>query len=638
MVAKTSLWVSLGGVMSALPDWLIARLARAPDKPGCYLMVGKNDEIVYIGKAKNLRARLNQYFAPGSSDNRFFVGLLDKILHAIEFIVAASDKEALILENSLIKEHRPRFNVRLKDDSNFLHILLDRKHSWPRLEVVRSRENEETVFGPYESATSIRRTLQVVNRHFQLRTCSDSEFKQRKRPCLEYQIGRCLAPCVQKVDTETYRSRVDEVRLFLAGRNDSLIRRLENKMKAASEAMHFELAAQVRDQLNAIKRSLVPQSVAVSEKLNADVLGIARQGGATIIELMKVRLGSVISARAFPLKNNALPTHELVEDFLAAYYDGTTDFPREILLPIALEDRTAWESILGEAANAKLDIKQPKRGTKFRLVTMAVQNATEAIRHREAPETEHVLLSLQRILGLSRLPLRIECFDISNIQGKEAVGSMVVAEEGRIESNAYRSYRIRGQDSPDDYAMMYEVLTRRLTRGLEEGDLPDLIMVDGGKGQLNVAVRVLKELDIDHIDLIGIAKSRPEDGLGNVRRGPLNSPSGEGDSERPDRIFRPGRTNPVRINLHSDEMHLLQHLRDEAHRFAITYHKALRRKRTLASELDAIEGVGPARKRLILRHFGSVQRLRAASKQEVYACPGLPTAVADRLYTALQRG
>ena len=630
--------------MRELPAWLVERLETAPRKPGVYLMKDRVDEVVYVGKAQDLKARLAQYFAPVPGDTRFFVGLLDQVLGAIDLIVASNVKEALLLENELIKRHQPRFNVKLKDDKNFLTLRLGREHAFPRLEVVRRRKADDAdYFGPYHSATAIRNTLRVINRHFHLRTCRDSEFKNRARPCLEHQIGRCPGPCVLPVPAATYQEGVADVKLFLAGRGDSLMKRLGAKMLAASEGLEFELAARYRDQMQAIERSLAPQTVLLGDESDLDALGLYREGAELVVQTLHVRGGVIASTRGYRMTRNELPDEEVLDGFLAAFYDGTRPVPDAVLTPLPLPEAETWSELLSEARGRKVEVRHPQRGDKRRLVEMATENAraTFAEKRRAKEDALETLARLQAKLGLDALPRRIECYDISNIQGTNPVGSMVVATDGVMDKGSYRHFKIRGEARPNDFAMMLEVLSRRFrdASSAEEADrYPDLLLIDGGKGQLAVAVEVLKTLGITDVAVASLAKSRVLDEEGHVARDPRERPSSEEIARSPERVFRPGRKNPIILKANSNELFLLQRLRDEAHRFAITHHKKLRAKRTLTSALDAIPGVGPARRRELLRHFGSLKKVREADAAALEGCPGISRALAERIAATLRAG
>lgn len=627
--------------MRTLPNWLVERLETAPRKPGCYLMKDRVGEVVYVGKAQDLKARLGQYFGPVPGDTRFFVGLLDQVLGEIELIVANSVKEALLLENELIKRHQPRFNVKLKDDKNFLTIRIGKEHAWPRLEVVRRRKKDDAdYFGPYHSATSIRNTLRVINRYFQLRTCRDSEFANRARPCLEHQIGRCPAPCVLAVPPESYQESLADVKLFLAGRGERLLRRINEKMKSAAEALEFELAARYRDQIQGIERSLAPQSVLLSDESDIDALGLYREGAELVVQTLHVRSGVIVGSRGYRMTKTELPDDEVIDGFLAAFYDGTRPLPDLVLTPLGLAEAETWGELLSEARGRRCELRHPQRGDKRRLLDMANENARTTFdeKKRDRDDALETLGRLQQKLGLRELPRRVECYDISNIQGTNPVGSMVVATDGVMDKKAYRHFKIRGEARPNDFAMMLEVLSRRFRNASAEEDgeaYPELLLVDGGKGQLNIAIEVLKTLGIEDIEVAGLAKSRVLDEEGHVARDSRDKPSSEDVDRSPERVFRPGRKNPVVLKANSNELFLLQRLRDEAHRFAITFHKKLRAKRTLTSELDAIPGVGPTRRRELLRHFGSLKQVREADVEALMGCPGISRPLAERIAATL---
>ena len=651
------------------PDWLAHVLEHAPRKPGCYLMKDRAGAIVYVGKAQDLRARLGQYFQPGTSDTRFFVALLDRVLGAIDLIVAQNAKEALLLENELIKRHQPRFNVKLKDDKNFLNLRIGYEHAFPRLQVVRRRKRDGAdYFGPYHAASAIRATLKVVNRHFQLRTCRDTDFARRTRPCLEHQIGRCPAPCVLPIAPADYAKNIDDAKLFLAGRGEALLARLRGHMSAASNDLAFELAARYRDQIDAIERSLEPQKVILAERLDIDAIGFAREAEAVVFQVLQLRGGVLVGSHPYPVGRSSLPDHALLDGFLSAYFareergalarddleraEGdalTRPVPDLVLLPLPLDGASVWEELLTESKGRRVEVRCPERGDKRRVLELAIENASTTLRQRQRSDGEHVetLSGLQQRLHLPRLPRRIECFDISNIQGTNPVGSMVVALDGVMTPRAYRTFKVKGLATPNDFAMMLEVLGRRFKRvrgdaGVPDaaphgpdafGEAPDLILVDGGKGQLAMAQEALRTIGVQNIELAALAKSRVLDEQGHVARGrgARAKPSSDDVDRSPERVFRPGQKNAIVLRANSNELFLLQRLRDEAHRFAIEFHRRLRRRRTLTSALDAIPGIGPARRKALLTHFGSVAKVRAATIDELMAVPGMANAVAERL-------
>ncbi len=600
---------------------------RIPTDPGCYLMKGEGGEVVYVGKARNLRARVRQYFG-ATSDTRYFVGLLDRYLEDVEVIITASEKEALILENELIKRHQPRFNVELKDDKSFLHLRIDDRVEWPKVDVVRRpRRDGARYFGPYHSASKVRETLKIAERYFQIRNCDDLSFKNRSRPCLQYQIKRCPGPCVLPVAREAYLDGVRDLTLFLRGRHDELLEALRRRMASASEAQRYEQAARLRDQIRAIDGSLQPQQVVLGQEIDRDVLAVYREGGALQIAVMLVRRGRLVGSRNFGFDEQGTPDAEVLSTFVNLFYSAGNPVPDEVLLPVEVDGADALAERLAELRGRRVRVRVPQRGAGRRLVEMAARNAEHAFFQARRSEAvrDGGLVRLKERLRLMNLPYRIECYDISIFQGASPVGSQVVFEGGVPKRSDYRHYKVRHVEGTDDFAMMREVLLRRLRRGVSEGRLPDLVVVDGGKGQLGVALAVLEDLAIEGVDVVGLAKSRVVegvDGAGGVKRSR-------------ERVFLPGVREPVALRSHTDELFLLTHLRDEAHRFAITFHRKLRGKGTLRSALDEVPGVGPARRRALLKAFGSVKGIRAAGVEAIAAVPGIGPGLARAVVEAL---
>src|SRR4051812_29283037 len=502
-------------------------LERLPTEPGVYVMKDRRGKIIYIGKAANLRNRVRQYFQPNTGDIRDFVPLLEGIVADIETQITSNEKEALLLENTLIKKHQPRFNVNLRDDKNYLVLRLDPEGEWPRLEVVRKIAGDGAFyFGPYHSATACREALRIVNRHFQLRTCTDHVLHNRRRPCLQYQIKRCPAPCVLPVSPDEYGDQVRDVRLFLEGKSDELLLRLGTRMKEAAARTDFERAAEVRDQLRALETTLEEQRVVSTDFVDQDVFGFFRQGIALEIVVLSIRQGKMMGSRGFSFTGQEFPDAELLSSFVGLYYDLNVAPPDEVLLPFAIDDaelKAEWLAEKRTGRRRKVEICVPQRGDRRKLVELAQKNAAAsfASRRNAREDTEVALGKLQRRLKLPRLPRVIECYDISHIQGFATVASMVVFVDGRPEKARYRTYKVRSGDRPDDFASMYEVLSRRFRRARElqagkgggaaldataragadaaetveehEGDkshwsLPDLIVIDGGKGQLGMAL------------------------------------------------------------------------------------------------------------------------------------------------------
>ncbi len=596
---------------------------RYPTRPGVYLMRDSVGEVLYVGKAKNLRTRLRSYFS-ARGDGRVHVRFLLARIASIETLVTGSEKEALILENTLIKEHRPRYNIDLRDDKTYVSLRLDLQEEFPALEIVRRVPRDGALyFGPYASAGAVRETLKLIYRIFPLRHYPVATCRRRGRPCLYHQIGQCCAPCHGKISAVDYRELVEGVIALLTGREEEVLKGLRERMQQASEQLRFEEAARLRDQVRAIEQTVERQKVVVADGDDRDVIGLHREGGSVEIAVIFVRGGKVTGRNSFGLEWRAVE-EELLSDFLREFYGREVMVPPRILLPFAPEDLQALQEWLAERRERKVELLVPQRGDARRLLEMANENAREARRERGDRERERheVLRSLATHLHLSRLPRRIECFDISNVQGSYSVGSMAVLVEGEPAPREYRRFRIRSVVGADDYASLREVLSRRLERGVDADELPDMLLIDGGKGQLGVVSQVLEDLGLkDKIDLAGIAKSRVQR---NVR--------GKAVERSEERFFLPGRKNPVVLRGGSPELFLLERLRDEAHRFAITYHRTLRRKATLTSGLEEIPGVGPGRRKALLRHFGSLKKVREASLEALLAMPGVPEKVAREVF------
>jgi excinuclease ABC subunit C len=606
---------------------LAAKLDSLPLSPGVYLMKDHAGQVVYVGKAVNLRNRVRSYFQPRTSDSRAFVALLDGLLGDLETVLTSTEKEALLLENDLIKAHRPRFNVLLRDDKNFICLRLDAQHPYPRLEVVRHfKQDGARYFGPYSSATAIRETLRIINRYFGLRTCSDHALETRKRPCLLYQMRRCPAPCVYPIANADYGASVDAVSLFLEGRESELVSRLQAGMKKAAQALEFEEAARLRDQVFAIERSLERQRMATVDPIDRDVFACFREADRLLFYALFIRRGRVTGGQAFPFSGQEFPDAELFGSFVSLYYDQGAFVPKEVLLSIEPEGLEGLAEWLTEKKGEKVRVLVPQRGEKLELVKIAAKNAEAAFqeRRRSREELDAILGRLQKRLELSKLPNRIECFDISHFQGSSVVASQVAVTAGEPDKSRYRRFKVH-RPGNDDFAAMHEVLLRRLKRGAKEGDLPDLIVVDGGKGQLASALAAMKDLGLEGIDMVGLAKSRD-----------LDVADRDAASERSaERVFLPNRKDAIVLPQSSPELFVLTRIRDEAHRFAITFQQKLARRRNLESELEAVPGVGEARKKALLRHFGSLKGVRAASIEALAECESLGPAVAERLHAHL---
>jgi excinuclease ABC subunit C len=598
---------------------------KYPTLCGVYLMLDAAGTVLYVGKAKNLRTRLRSYFS--GRDERAQIRFLLGRLARIETIVTDTEKEALILENTLIKQHRPRYNINLRDDKTYVSLRLDPREEFPSLQVVRKvRKDGALYFGPYSSAGAVRETLKEIYRIFPLRHYPLATCRRRGRPCLFYQIGQCSAPCHGRISAADYQVLVKGVIDLLAGREREVVDILRGRMSRAASELRFEEAARLRDQIGAITRTVEKQKVSAAGGGNQDVVGLHREGGEVEVVLLFVREGKLIGRRQYGLEWR-LDEGELLSSFLQEYYGREVLIPDQLLLPFLPEDAAALAEWLGERRGRKVAVLAPRRGEKRQLVELAGRNATESCRERGSRREarERVLDEIRERLQLRRLPRRMECFDISNVQGQFTVGSMVVVLDGEPAPAEYRHYRVRSVAGSNDFAALAEVLQRRLRRGLEEGQLPDFLLIDGGRGQLTAVAEVLGLLGLhEAIDLAGIAKSRI---IANVR--------GKAVERSEERFFLPGRKNPVLLRQGSPSLFMLERLRNEAHRFAITHHRKLRGNAALQSVLEEIPGVGPARRRALLRHFGSLKRLRAASPEQVVAVPGLPEGVARQVYAAL---
>ncbi len=679
-----------------LPRVVEEKLEALPVRPGCYVFRDKENQVLYVGKAKSLRARVRSYFQAGGSDNRAFIPELPRLIGDLETIVTLTEKEAAILENSLIKELRPRLNVKLRDDKEYLNLRLDAAQEWPRLELVRKPKSDGSrYYGPYHSATAARRTLHLVEKHFQLRTCSDRELESRKRPCIQYQIKRCPAPCVYEVDRDVYGAQVRSVDLFLAGRHDDLTRELEGRMKKASQSLEFELAATYRDQLDAVRKVREQQRVVMVSDEDQDVLGLYREGDLVELSVVYVRQGRVIEVASLSHARMEIPNDEIVATFLREHYGegglGAAHVPDEVIVPLLPEGAEGVEEWLAERRaevsgqrRTKVVLSAPQRGPRRQLLDLATDNARHAFdeKRRAAEDIDERLGRLQQRLRLPTLPRRIECCDISHLGGRDTVGSVVALREGLPDKSRYKIYRVRTVQDGDDYGAMYEVLARRFRRGLaargeepspqvteldvsapgeptgpsdslessETADasdvgtdvlsdaleptgsspeasadgtargsatweLPDLFVVDGGRGQLQVALTAAHDLGLFDLPIVGLAKERE---------------SLRGDKVV-DRVYLPGQKNPIALRPNSPELFLLARARDEAHRFANRGRKQVGKKWRFESQLDGIPGIGPKTRQALLKELGTVEGVALASDEAILAIPGVTRRQLDAL-------
>ena len=633
-------------------------IQTAPRSPGVYLMKDVAGKIIYVGKARNLRARLRNYV--GGGDARPMIPFLVSRIQDVEWILTDTEKEALILENTLIKEHRPRYNVDFRDDKAYFHIRVQATETFPRFQLVRrTKKDGARYFGPYPSSSSAKETLLFLQTVFPLRTCRDVELRSRRRPCLEYQIGRCLGPCVQLVSEEAYQHAVRDALTFLEGRETDLLQNLETRMKNTAKALQFEEAATLRDKIASIRTTLEIQRTTSLAARDQDVFGLYREGFLTQVCLLKVRAGKMVGKQTFPLIRVGLPTGEILAAVLKQYYDAGHEIPGEIILPEASEDRSVLEEWLGERRGRSVKIMIPKRGQGRALIRMADRNSESTLKiMQQTAGPDEAMKRLVTALGLRKTPERMECFDISNIGGEYAVGSMVVFSHGIPDKNHYRRFRIRTVAGADDYAMMYEVLQRRYSR---KEALPDLLMVDGGKGQLSVALSVLKDLDIGGVEVVALAKEgrHAEEGPGgDDRKGRYKVKEGAnyGDLggeniswEEPkgydhssgrsgDRVFLPARKDAIDISRWPAALFLLQRLRDEAHRFAVSYHRKIKEKEDFNSLLDRIQGIGPERRKSLLKEVGDMGKIREATVPDLQKIKGIGKALAAAIVAFFRKG
>jgi len=595
------------------------QLKQLPASPGVYLMKDTEGNILYVGKAANLRNRVRSYFTAGQKLTPKLQRLVNRV-NEIDFLVTASEQEALILELNLIKRHRPRYNVSLKDDKTFPYLKIDLNQDWPRVHITRRLEdNEGRYFGPFASAKSVRQTLKVLKGIFPFHSCTRTITGTDTRPCLEYHISRCPGPCIGAVSKEEYAAVIKQVILFLEGKQEAIVRELKNQMKKASASLDFEKAALIRDQIQAVKRVVEGQRIATTVKGEQDVIAFAQDNDQANVQVFFIRSGKLIGRESFMLRGaRSEEPRQVITSFIKQFYNSAPYLPPLLLLQHPIEDKAIIEDWLQSKRGAKVRIQVPRRSNKKQLVEIVAENARRGleqlkIKQIATPEAlELALAEIKEVLELPHLPSRMEGYDISNIQGKAAVGSMVVFDQGKSKPPHYRRFRIKTVAGADDYAMLHEVLKRRFKRSGDASTtntwavLPDLILIDGGKGQLNAAREAMRESGVESVPIASLAKEKEE-------------------------IFAPWKTRPIALPHSSPGLQLLQRLRDEAHRFAIGYHQRLRKRETFASTLDDIPGIGPKRKRALLKQFGSVQSIRTASEKELATAGGMSQSLAKKI-------
>jgi len=592
------------------------KVKSIPQSTGVYLLKDAKGRSIYIGKAKNLRSRIRSYLNEREGARPQIASLMKEV-DDVDYFVTRNEREALILESSLIKQKKPRYNIRLKDDKNYLSLRLDPRETFPRLSLTRRVLKDGAIYyGPFASADALKKAKRLIHRIFPLRDCNDEKFKRHSaRPCLNYYMGLCLGPCAGKSGEEGYQDVVEQTRMFLKGEKKRIIKLLSDSMKKASSEMRYEDAANYRDQIRLLEKNLDGQMFVTPSTKDKDVVGFYREGRQVEFSILFFRGGSLVDRAYYSFKNAAGEDREVLEEFLSRFYGGNRFVPKEIVIPISVERAQAIAVWLSQKQGRKVRINVPERGVKVKEVELANRNSLESFQRKYAEELKEIGL-LERIkssLHLTRLPAAIECFDISNTQGATAVASMVKFENGVPAKESYKRFKIKNVQGPNDYASMYEVLSRRMARVEQDGwEIPDLILIDGGKGQLNIVQQVLNEIGyLEKVDLASIAKGREE-----------------GES---DKIYIYGRKNPIMFSKSSEALFLLMRIRDEAHRFAITYHKKLRGKRALISELDGVPGIGIKRKKELIKRFGTISKIRESTVDEIASVPGLNKKIAQVL-------
>jgi len=606
---------------------LEGRLPQISTSPGVYLLKDAQGRVIYVGKAKNLRARVRTYLRGG--DDRSHVRFLVGRIADVEVLVTANEKEALILENNLIKQYKPRYNIRLKDDKSYVSVKVTMQDEWPRVLVTRRIVRDGGRYlGPFHDAGAVRDALDTVRKVFPLRTCSDAVFRNRSRPCIEYDIKRCLAPCVLPVDRQTYQEQLRQAVLVIEGRSREVVAAMSERMHAAAEAERFEEAARLRDRIRAVERTQERQQVLTHWGTDQDVFGLYREGDAVEAQVLFVRDGILVGHRAYALDECELDETTIVEALLTQFYQARGNVPAaEILLPVAIEDAAVRAEYLSERRGRRVRIVAPRRGDKYRLVELATRNAEQsfAARRSESTRARQQVEALARRLRLSEVPRWIECVDIATFHGAETVGAVVAFRDGVPWKDGYRRYRIRSVEGTDDFAAVREVLLRRFRD--PDAERPDVLVIDGGAGQLGAAIAALADLGVATVAVLGLAKERV-----------VSDATASEVTRRPERVYVPGRKNPIVLRQGAGALLVLQRLRDEAHRFANEYHRRLRAKTQLSSPLDEVPGVGPVLKRRLLKRFGSVSVLRGAGEVELCGVEGVGPTLARAILAALGTG
>jgi excinuclease ABC subunit C len=588
-----------------------------PQGPGVYIFKDRSDQIIYVGKAKNLKKRVLAYFKP-SSELPHKTALMMNKAEGLDYFLTATEKEAFILEDTLVKRHMPRYNIILRDDKRYPCLRLDIQNPFPRFRIVRKIKKDGALyFGPFSSANSVRSTLKLIDRIFHLRKCKGRDLPKRSRPCLNYQLGRCLGACVHEVSSSAYKEIVDQVKLFLEGHNRELIRQLRKNMTQASEQLDFEKAARMRDQIRAVEATIERQHVVSPKMEDQDVIGLAQENGRFQVVILFVRKGYLLGSRDYLFRNKGGSSSEIMEAFLKQYYAQESFIPKHILISEYVEDLPPLTDWISDLAGKRVSVHHPMRGEKLRLIRMAVTNAENLLTTRAEIQKEDLMVLAKFVLRLSKVPRAIEGLDISTLRGDQAVGTVVSFLDGLPHKSGYRNYKIKGIEGIDDYGMMSEVVSRRLSKG----NLPDLFLVDGGKGHLLAVKKVMSNFPgLELPEVVAIAKADDR------------------KRSNTDKIYILGRKNPLSLKSEHPVLLLLMRVRDEAHRRAITYHRKLRGQRFKESELDQIPGIGQKKRRLLLRHFGDVIGVSEAKFEDLVLIPGISQSLAKNILTFFSEG
>lgn len=602
------------------------QVSQVATMPGVYLMRDEHHEVIYVGKAKDLKARVRTYFTGG--DGRYQIEYLLSRVVSFETIVTQTEEQAFLLERDLITKYKPRYNIRLKDDRAYLSLRVDENAEWPRIELVRKRiDDGARYFGPYAFSSELRNLLEVIKKVVPLRSCADTVLYNRQRPCLEYQIRRCAAPCCLKIAHDEYRGLVKQAIGILEGKTAATIKELSDKMEAASEELRFEEAAAWRDRVDVVKAYQAGYSLVSFRDEDRDVFGLVREGNVAVLCVILVRGGRLAETKTFTLEDVGVADEELLESGIQQFYEGQREIPPEILVPKELENASMLEAGLTAKRGAKVTLHSPQRGSKARLIAIAELNARHAFAGSYSQDAgwTGIAQALSGLAGLTQLPRRVECVDISNFQGSDIVGAVVVFFDGVPDKGSYRKYNISQQGKPDDFAAIYEVVYRRLKRGMEEGSLPDLLVIDGGAAQLQKAVEAREDLKLS-VDIISLAKMRTESDV-----------EAKDVTRKPERVYLPGAAESIGLDEGAVVTRFLSRLRDEVHRFVITFHRQKRSRRVFQSVMDTVAGVSPEHRNRLIRYFKSVDSIAKADPSEVARAGRMPLSLAKKLVDVLRK-